>query len=101
MMVGLSFRLETDEAHEDAVSRFLETDLAEIMGELPLTEHLVVRFGVKSFGVIVTFTDQVAEEAHPGDRIAAAIRDGLGNWLIGRPVVQGFDVLVSRVPAQR
>ena len=101
MNVGLLFRLTATTGTEDDVSRFLESELDAAIRELPLAEWHALRFGIVDFGVLAIFDDRAGEQSHVGDRVAEVLADRADGLLTGPPEVESFDVLMSRVAAQR
>ena len=97
MTHGLLFRLQATAGTDDDVARWLESDLPDEVDDLALAEWRALRFGLVDFGVLVTFTDREAEEAHVGERVAELINDRISNLLTGTPAVESFDVLAGAV----
>jgi hypothetical protein len=99
--VGLLFRLAATTGTEDDVSRFLESDLDAALRELALVEWHALRFDIVELGVLAIYDDDAGEQSHVGDRIAGVLADGTDGLLTAPPAVESFDVLRSRVAAQR
>jgi hypothetical protein len=95
---GLLFRFEARLGKENEVARFLGEELPAMLEDLPTADWAAVRFGPLDFGVFDTFPIYEGERSHPGDRIAAALREREAELFEATPSVESFDVLASAVP---
>ncbi|MGH2968983.1 MAG: antibiotic biosynthesis monooxygenase [Solirubrobacteraceae bacterium] len=97
--VGLLFRFEVIPGKEDDAARFLEEELPAVMGDLPGSAWLAMRFGPTSFGIVDAFPAEEGRHAHVGERLAAALRAHDADRFAAAPVVEEFDVLAMRATA--
>jgi len=96
---GLLVRLEAQHGKDADVEQFLRSALPLVRQEPGTTAWFAIRFGRSEYGIVDTFPDDAARQAHLTGAIARSLGERGATLFASPPRIQKFDVLAEKMPA--
>jgi quinol monooxygenase YgiN len=95
---GLLVRLEVQHGKDAEVEQFLRSALPLVRAEPGTTAWFAIRFGRSEYGIVDTFPDDAARQAHLTGAIARSLGERAATLFASPPRIQEFDVLAEKLP---